>query len=114
MHRWPILLAAIFFFCLGSRAYSEDGPVLPSRQADVVLPLLRAFHPGDGYSHIEHILGKEDIDTGDAIKDCIYGLSDGSSIRVRSDGKKVFSIFWQRPGIHVIQVIFAADKTWQH
>jgi hypothetical protein len=108
----PSLTLAVFL--LATFAHAGDVHTLPSREIDIVLPLLKAFSPKDGYARIVKILGKEDVDVGDAIKDCTYGLNDGSSIRVRSDGIKVYSIFWQRPGILGIQVIFAADKTWEH
>jgi hypothetical protein len=87
--------------------------MLPSRKASIVIPLLKAFDPNEGFSRIKKILGKEDVDMGNAINDCAYRLDDGGSIQVRAYGDKVYSIFWQRPGIG-IQVIFAADKTWEH
>jgi len=109
-----ISLIACATFLLVGLSRADDVPQLPSRKASVVIPLLKAFSPKEGYARIVKILGKEDVDMGNAIEDCTYGLDDGSSIRVRAAGDTVYSIFWQRPGIHGIQVIFAAAKTWEH
>ncbi|MCE0499206.1 MAG: hypothetical protein LV481_14800 [Methylacidiphilales bacterium] len=108
----PLITLAAFLLVGMTRA--DDVSQLPSREASVVIPLLKAFSPKEGYARIVKILGKEDVDTGNGIKDCTYGLDDGTSVRVRAVGDKVYSIFWQRPGIFGSQVIFAADKTWEH
>jgi hypothetical protein len=62
------------------------------------------------------ILGKENVDAGNAIADCFYSLNDGRSIRVRADGDQVLSIWLEnlkgtgRP----VQVIYALNKTWDN
>jgi hypothetical protein len=110
----PILLIALAVFLFPSIARPDDTPSLPSRKASVVLPLLKAFTAKEGYTRIVQILGKEDMDTGNAINDCTYLLDDGSGIRVRANGDQVLSIFRQVPKIIDIQVIYALDKTWEH
>jgi len=113
MHRILIVaLASVLLFPM--LAHATNATLLPSRKAAVVLPLLKQFSPKDGYARIVQILGKEDVDAGNAIHDCFYWLDDGTNIRVRAEGNEVLSIFHQRRGIDGTQVIFALDKTWEH
>jgi hypothetical protein len=116
MGRGLILLAASIILSFAFIVHADENPTLPSRKASVILPLLKAFHPKDGYSRIEQILGKEDVDVGNAIKDCFYRLDDGTSIRVRAQGDEVFSIMLEnlRNLAQPVQVIDAKDKMWDH
>jgi hypothetical protein len=109
-----ILLFALGAFLLPVIGKADGAPTLPSRKASVVIPLLKAFSPKAGDSRITQILGKEDLDAGNALNDRFYALDNGDNVRVRSDGDKVYSIFLQVEGTVGIQVIYALDKTWDH
>jgi hypothetical protein len=110
-----ILLIVLVSFLLAATTCADDAPTLPSRKASVVIPLLKAFNPKEGFARIEKILGKEDMDVGNGIMDCSYGLDDGTGVRVRVDaaGVQVLSIWRFMWGPNRVQVIYAADKKWR-
>ncbi len=87
------LIAFLLFIFLGI-ARSNGSPLLPSRNAEVVLPLLSHFSPKEGYGKITEILGKEDFDIGNAYRECFFRLKDSPIIEVKAslDGEKIYFI----------------------
>jgi hypothetical protein len=112
-----LLLVTLIALLFATIACADDAPKLPSRKASFVLPLLKAFDAKEGFARIKTILGHEDIDVGNGIMDCTYGLDDRTTIRVQADpdGVQVLSISRQmsaKPGD--TQVIYALSKAWEH
>jgi hypothetical protein len=110
-----IVLTLLASFLLAGISRADDAPILPSRKASIVIPLLKAFNPKEGFTRIEKILGKEDVDVGNGIMDCSYGLDDGTSIRVRADpdGIQVLSIWREARKRDGVQVLYALSKAWK-
>jgi len=87
------LLALVVLLFTGI-ARAKDASPLPSRKTAVVMPLLQHFSPRDGYERITQILGKEDLDVGNARRECFFRLEDSAGITVIAslDGQNVYSI----------------------
>jgi hypothetical protein len=90
-------------------AHAEDANSLPSRKADVVLPLLQKFSSKDGYSRILQILGKQDASTDRALLYWGFKLDDGTTVEVAlsPNGNPVYYIHRRlNDGANGIQVIY--------
>ena len=93
-------------------AHAADVSSLPSRKADVVLPLLKQFSKEDTYSKIEKILGNPDMDIGSGIYVYVFRLDDSTSVMVgTSDHKSVFYIHRTGQGVDGEQVIYKKYKS---
>jgi len=90
----PILLLA-FALPLAARA-----DALPSRDPQVVVPLLRAWHEPGGFARLEHILGRPDTDIGSAFSITVFRLNDGTSIYVKAtpSRNRIYTISRSSPG----------------
>ena len=69
-----------------------DAQNLPSRDAGVVVPMLRALPKPDTYDRVLAILGKPDMDVGSGLNVYLYTLSDLSQVTVSTNGTDVFYI----------------------
>jgi hypothetical protein len=105
---YRILISALAgVLLLPAFAHATDAGSLPSRKADVDLPLLKQFSSKDNYSKIEQILGKPDKDIGSGVYIFIYLLDDSTSISVSTpDRNTVFGISRFGPGINHFQTIY--------
>jgi hypothetical protein len=94
MKRLPILLLALAL-PLAARAEA-----LPSRDPQVVVPLLRAWHEHGSFAHLEHILGRPDTETISGFSLTEFRLSDGTSIYVHAtpNRNRVYTISRRAPG----------------
>jgi hypothetical protein len=73
---------------------------LPSRDPQVVLPLLARWHEHKGFFQLEHILGRADSETISGFAITVFNLSDGTSIYVSStpSHNRIFTIRRSAPG----------------
>jgi hypothetical protein len=102
------LVAALAALLLTGFVHGDGPPILPSRKAIIVLPLLKRFSSKDTYSKIETILGKPDVDIGSGIYIYVFRLDDSTSVTVGTpDRISVFGIKRAGYGVSGTQVIFA-------
>jgi hypothetical protein len=87
------LLLLVLPFCLRAAT-------LPSRDPQVVLPLLERWHEHKGFFQLEHILGRADSQTLSGFAVSVFALRDGTSIYVSStpSHNRVFTIRRSAPG----------------
>jgi hypothetical protein len=72
---------------------------LPSRDPQVVVPLLQGWHEHDGYARLTQILGKPDADVGSGLYIWVFRLQDGSSIYVHAGQyDRLMGISRSKPG----------------
>jgi hypothetical protein len=92
------LFVVFSLLCLG--AVRGHATPLPSRDPQVVVPLLRAFHEHEGFGTIERILGRPDTDIGSAYSITVFRLEDGTSVYVKAtpSRNRVFAITRSHPG----------------
>jgi len=90
----PVLLLALAL-PLAARA-----DALPSRDPQVVVPLLRAWHEHGSFAHLEHILGRPDMDIGSAFSITVFRLNDGTSVYVKAapGRERIYTISRSSPG----------------
>jgi len=102
-----ILSIALFAFVFSGVVRADGEPTLPSRNAAVVLPLLRQFTKADPYSKIETILGKPDTEEGSGIYINGFRLDDSTIVTVgTTDRVGVMSIDRSGKGIKGHEVLF--------
>jgi hypothetical protein len=92
------LLPVLLFALLAPLA--AQGASLPSRDPQVVLPLLERWHEHKGFFQLEHILGRADRETISGFAITIFDLTDGTSIYVSStpSHNRIFTIRRSAPG----------------
>ncbi len=73
---------------------------LPSRDARVVVPLLRGWHEHGSFARLEHILGRPDAETISGFALTEFRLTDGTSIFVHAtpSHNRVYTITRSAPG----------------
>ena len=73
---------------------------LPSRDPQVVLPLLQRWHEHKGFFQLEHILGRADREAIAGFAITVFDLSDGTLIYVSStpSHNRIFTIRRSAPG----------------
>jgi hypothetical protein len=73
---------------------------LPSRDPQVVLPLLERWHEHKGFFQLEHILGRADSQTISGFAISVFALRDGTSLYVSStpSHNRIFTIRRSAPG----------------
>ena len=79
---------------------SARADTLPSRDPQVVVPLLAAFHEHEGFGHIVRILGRPETETISGFSISIFRLEDGTSIYVKAtpSRNRIFDISLSAPG----------------
>ena len=91
------LLSVLVLALFVSDAARADS--LPSRDPQVVVPLLRAWHEHDGYARLTHILGRPDSDIGSGIFIWVFRLNDGTSVYASAAQRdRLISINRRAPG----------------
>ncbi len=90
----PILLLALAL-PLAARA-----DFLPSRDPQVVVPLLRTWHEHGSFARLEHILGRPDAETISGFSLTEFRLADGTSIYVHAtpSRNRIYNISRSAPG----------------
>jgi len=114
MARLLIPLLIVLFAVWPSFAMDPNSPSLPSRDAAVVVPLLKGYRSYWGPTALTKILGKPEAAT--LVKDyhdSLYNLDDGTIVHVRGSSTKVYSIFLESSGAAKIQVLYALNKKWR-
>jgi hypothetical protein len=89
----PVLLA--FILPLAARADS-----LPSREPQVVVPLLKAWHEHGSFGHLEQILGRPDGESISGFSVTEFRLADGTSVYVKAtpSHNRIYTISRSAPG----------------
>jgi hypothetical protein len=90
-----LLLLLVLALPLAARADS-----LPSRDPQVVLPLLERWHEHKGFFQLEHILGRADRQSISGFAISVFDLTDGTSVYVAStpSHNRIFTIRRSAPG----------------
>jgi hypothetical protein len=73
---------------------------LPSRDPQVVIPLLQAFHEHEGFGRIEQILGSPDSNAVSGFSITTFQLSDGTSVFIQAtpSHNRIYTITYRAPG----------------
>jgi len=90
--------AILLFVLLIPLAARADA--LPSRDPQVVVPLLQTWHEHGSFASIERILGKPDDETISGFSITTFRLKDGTSVYVKAtpSHNRVFGISRSAPG----------------
>ena len=80
---------------------------LPSRDPQVVVPLLAAFHEHESFGRIVGILGRPEDETISGFSISIFHLEDGSSVYVKAtpSRNRIFEISRSAPGA-LVQTLY--------
>jgi hypothetical protein len=76
--RYASILGALLLSVLFS-LHSRAG-TFPSRDPQVVVPLLQAWHEHDGYRRLTQVLGRPDGDVGSGLYIWTFRLTDGTTV----------------------------------
>jgi hypothetical protein len=90
----------IVFLALTALPFLIHAAPLPSRDPQVVVPMLRAWHEHGSFARLERILGKPDVDIGSAFSITLFRLADGTSIYVKAtpSRNRIYTISRRAPG----------------
>jgi hypothetical protein len=74
---------------------------LPSRDPQVIVPLLRAWHEHGSFARLEQILGAPDDESISGFSIATFRLKDGTSIYVKAtpSHNRIFGISRSAPGV---------------
>ena len=102
-----MLKKAALLLAFALAATSAHATSLPSRDPQVVVPLLAAFHEHEGFGHIVGILGPPEMETIGGFSISIFHLEDGSSIYVKAtpSRNRIFGITRSAPG-SLVQTLY--------
>jgi len=92
-----LLLVLLLVLALPLAARAD---ALPSRDPQVVVPLLRAWSEHGSFAHLEHILGRPDTETISGFSLTEFRLADGTSIYVHAtpSRNRIYTISRRAPG----------------
>ena len=96
MSKNVVLIALTWVLAIaGARAES-----LPSRDPQVVVPLLRAFHEHEGFGRVMGILGRPEEEAISGYSITVFRLEDGTSVYVKAtpSHNRIFCISRSAPG----------------
>ncbi len=95
MTKLPAAFLLTLVFSVAVRADS-----LPSRDPQVVVPLLQAWHEHGSFARLEQILGRPDAETISGFSLDAFRLSDGTSVYVHAtpSHNRVYTITRSAPG----------------
>lgn len=90
---------------------TRGASALPSRDASIVVPLLKKLDPPPRIAVVEEILGRRDQDVGSGVFILTFRLSDDSLIMVGSTDGKVVSWIKRTKSGNPLEVIFDAARS---
>ncbi len=110
---WPGLAVFLALFLTQAVAMGPPGTILPSRRAEIVLPLLKKFTSHENLTWIDQVLGKPDIDMGSAVYVNYYTLSDHTAILVGVDMANGQVLYIRRAhGKQADELIYSVNAHW--
>ena len=92
-----VLLSILAAFSL---PFAAQAAALPSRDPQVVVPLLQAWREHGSFLRLEHILGRPDREVVSGMAVSVFDLRDGTSIYVKStpSHNRIYTISRSAPG----------------
>jgi hypothetical protein len=95
-----MLKKAVRLLAFALAVSSVHASPLPSRDPQVVVPMLAAFHEHEGFGHVVRILGRPETETISGFSLSIFHLEDGSSVYVKASPSRnrIFEITRSAPG----------------
>ena len=107
---------ALLPLALGLATLSVRADPLPSRDPQVVVPLLQAFHEHESFGRLLHILGRPEAQTISGYSITVFRLNDGTSVYVKASPSRnrIFDITRSAPGSLVQTLYEPLDRDLDH